>query len=413
MFPVLTRCDPNQFDSLKICNAMLIYISILFILNPFVGILMLAFHIYRNNQTFKWEQVRVLAIFISCYLALINTTKEMSGDFLTYSAIYYDALENDYISYILSAGKEPIYYTLSWIICRITSANYPIFVFIYTTINYIAIFEAIIIIAKNNESRSSDIIASMFFIAFFFQNFAMIGNLVRQCISQSFTLLFFSKLFYGYKKSWIYAIIALGFHTASLPIIGIGIIPFVRKRMNMKNILVLVITTTFVALCFTSLSGVLSNIPFVGYIFMRLNDDNLTGTEDWQTEVGISLQYYILILILAYMIYYTYNKRVELINNIKSFAIINIAAILTIALLFWNACANYYLLMRYQFYLYALIMITTIVFFSEFRNKYKSVIELSICILMPVYFFYYLQTGFFRYESVIEALTRPVVLYFL
>lgn len=392
---------------------MILFLSVAFLLNPFLAIVLLSIYILKNSSTFDWKHIRALCIFIACYLALINTTKEMRGDYYSYFLTYAEALNTNYLSYIFAAGKEPIYYSLSWIISRITNANYPIFVFIYTVINYFAIFEAIITIAKNSNSRGSDIVASVFFITFFFQNFAMIGNLVRQCISQSLTLLFFSKLFYGYKKSWIYAIIALGFHTASLPIIGIGIIPFVRKRMNMKNIFVLVITTTFVALCFTSLSGVLSNIPFVGYIFMRLNDENLTGTDDWQTEVGINLQYYVLILILAFMIYYTYHKKVELINNIKSFAIINIAAILTIALLFWNACANYYLVMRYQFYLYALIMVTTIVFFSEFRNKYKSVIELSICILMPVYFFYYLQNGFFHYESMLEALTRPVILYLL
>lgn len=392
---------------------MIFFLSFAFLLNPFLAIVLLSIYILKNSSTFEWKQVRALCIFIACYLALINTTKEMSGDYYSYYLNYAEALSTDYLSYILSAGKEPIYYSLSWLISRITNANYPIFVFIYTLINYLAIFEAIITIANNSKSRGSDIVASVFFVTFFFQNFAMIGNLVRQCISQSFTILFFSKFFYGYKKAWIYAVIALGIHSASLPIIGISIIPFVRKRMNVKNIVVLVITTLFIALCFASLSGLLSNIPFVGYIFMRLNDENLTGTDEWQTEVGISLQYYVLILILAYMIYYIYRKRVEIINNIKSFAIINISAILTVALLFWNACANYYLVMRYQFYLYALIMITTIVFFSEFRNKYKNVMEIIICILMPVYFFYYLQNGFYHYESVIEALTRPVLLYLL
>lgn len=392
---------------------MIVFLSFAFLLNPFLAIVLLSIYILKNSNTIEWKQVRALCIFIACYLALINTTKEMSGDYYSYYLNYAEALRTDYLSYILSAGKEPIYYSLSWLISRITNANYPIFVFIYTLINYLAIFEAIITIANNSKSRGCDIVASVFFVTFFFQNFAMIGNLVRQCISQSFTILFFSKLFYGYKKAWIYAVIALGIHSASLPIIGIGIIPFVRKRMNVKNIVVLVITTLFIALCFASLSGLLSNIPFVGYIFMRLNDENLTGTDEWQTEVGISLQYYVLILILAYMIYYIYRKRVEIINNIKSFAIINISAILTVALLFWNACANYYLVMRYQFYLYALIMITTIVFFSEFRNKYKNVMEIIICILMPVYFFYYLQNGFYHYESVIEALTRPVLLYLL
>ena len=111
-------------------------LSLIFLLNPIAGIASWIWVALRNIDRTSWTALRGLALLLSLYLGFVNTTKELYGDFLAYNEYYRDALNSSLLQYLLLYAKEPVYYTFSWVICRLTDANWPIYVTFFTTASY-------------------------------------------------------------------------------------------------------------------------------------------------------------------------------------------------------------------------------------------------------------------------------------
>ena len=125
---------------------MLIYI--LFIISPFVAVIAYTFVIYQERIVFR-SQIWNLAIILAIYLGLLNSTKELSGDFLNYSEYFYDVPRYNILSYVMGFGKEPLYYAYTWIAYYIFFGNWKLFVVSITAINYLLLSSCIINISKH------------------------------------------------------------------------------------------------------------------------------------------------------------------------------------------------------------------------------------------------------------------------
>lgn len=392
-------------------------LSLIFLLNPIAGIASWIWVALRNIDRTSWTALRGLALLLSLYLGFVNTTKELYGDFLAYNEYYRDALNSSLLQYLLLYAKEPIYYTFSWVICRLTDANWPIYVTFFTTASYMAIYEAVILIAKKTDCSKYHVITVLVFTAFFFQTFAMNGNMLRQSISQSFALLFLVYLYFNKRYKWVYAIISLGVHTASFPIIGLGVIPFIRRALTLKRLILLGTSIAIIALAFLSMSGILSKIMFIGYIFTRLdNTTQLTSTDSWQTEVGINAQFYILSVLLLGMIayiYYMYHRSSKNHTIMPEGVIgtINITLIIILFVLLCNFTEAFYLCMRYQFYVYTFQSALLLLFLRYCSFRHIHLIEFMVCILMFPYFSYYFSNGVFKYASLSDIIINSPIFY--
>lgn len=392
---------------------MVILIALIYYFSPLMGIVSLFWILYNSRGRITWGHIRTLGILISLFLGLINTTKELTGDFLAYKEIYESALDYSYIGYLIENKKEPIYFTFSWLFSRLTHANWAVFVTFFTTVSYAVLYEAIIVTAKNISASKKDVVTAIAFTALFFQTFAMNGNMVRQSISQSFALLFLVYLFYEKKKKWMLAVLSVGVHSASIPVIGMGVIPFIRERLSPKRILLLGLTIIVLAVLFMSLSGLFSKIIFVGYIFMRLNDTKqLTGTDSWQTDVGLNAQFYILTVLIIVQAIYIYIKKQQDTITKESFGIVNVVVILMVLLLILNFSQAYFLCMRYQFFIYTFQSVLLLIFLNKCSFKYKAACEGVLCIALVPYFCYYYSFGVFKYTDIINVITYPSLLYF-
>ena len=392
---------------------MVILIALIYYFSPLMGIVSLFWILYNSRGRITWGHIRTLGILISLFLGLINTTKELTGDFLAYKEIYESALDYSYIGYLIENKKEPIYFTFLWLFSRLTHANWAVFVTFFTTVSYAVLYEAIIVTAKNISASKKDVVTAIAFTALFFQTFAMNGNMVRQSISQSFALLFLVYLFYEKKKKWMLAVLSVGVHSASIPVIGMGVIPFIRERLSPKRILLLGLTIIVLAVLFMSLSGLFSKIIFVGYIFMRLNDTKqLTGTDSWQTDVGLNAQFYILTVLIIVQAIYIYIKKQQDTITKESFGIVNVVVILMVLLLILNFSQAYFLCMRYQFFIYTFQSVLLLIFLNKCSFKYKAACEGVLCIALVPYFCYYYSFGVFKYTDIINVITYPSLLYF-
>lgn len=395
-------------------------VYILFYFNPLVGIISLLWIMLRCVDRISWSSMRGLALMLSLFLGLINTTKEAYGDFLAYQEMYAEALNMSYIDYLMLYAKEPIYYTFSWVICHLTQANWPVFVTFFTTVSYMAMYEAVLIIAKRIGCSKLHVMAVLVFSAFFFQTFAMNGNMLRQSISQSFALLFLAYLYFTGRYRWLYAILSLGIHTASLPIIGLGIIPFIRRPLTPKRLILLCASVLVLAVLFMSMSGILSKVMFIGYIFVRLDaTSQLTGTDSWQTTVGFNAQFYILSFLQLAMIgyiYYTYYHRSELDGKQHPLGIIamtNIMLTLIILLFVCNFAEAYYLCVRYQFFVYTFQTALLLLFLHAIKGRAVYMAEQVVCLLMFPYFCFYYSNGTFKYAPLTDILITTPILYLI
>ena len=166
--------------------------------------------------------------------------------------------------------------------------SWNLFVISITTLNYLLLSYAILKIGMALKASISNVVVALFFMAFFFQEFASIGNMLRQGLAQSMTVVFLVRWYVVGKRSWWLALLALGVHTSCLPVLCIGPLPILRKRLLMRDVLRLSVLLVLVAGLFLLLGRFLVHLPFVGYIFERMgNHEQLLSVDSWQTEVGL------------------------------------------------------------------------------------------------------------------------------
>lgn len=387
--------------------------TILFLWCPVFGIL--AYAVFLGHQREVSDKaVWALAVMLSLYLGCLGTTKELLGDFLTYKQIFEDVPNKNLWSYILSFGKEPVYYGYTYLAYYLYMGNWSLFVFSLTTLNYLLLSYCILKTGTCLQTSSTNVIISLFFMAFFFQEFAAVGNMFRQGLAQSVTLVFLVRWYIERKRSWWIALCALGIHTSCLPVLGIGLLPVLQKRLGVHTFIQLGIIMFVLVLLFLSLGTWLSALPFVGYIFERIsNHEQLLSADAWQTEVGLQPSMIVLLALLGAMVIYLYRQEEEQSLAPGMYVFVNLNLILLLMMVVCNALGMYYLLMRYFFYLYAFQNILFLLFVHEQRFFRKTSVRWGFVSVMMVYFYYQFSHNIFSYIPVLEALVNPFPLYFI
>lgn len=387
--------------------------TMLFLWCPIFGILAYAVYL-GHHRGVSIKAIWALAVMLSLYLGCLGTTKELLGDFLTYKQIFDDVPNDDLWSYILSFGKEPVYYGYTYLAYYLYMGNWSLFVFSLTTLNYLLLSYCILRIGSYLQTSSTNLIISLFFMAFFFQEFAAIGNMLRQGLAQSITLAFLVRWYIDKKKSWWIALIALGVHTSCLPLLGIGVLPVLQKRLRFHTFIQLGILLLALAIIFLGMSSWLSTLPFVGYIFERVsNHEQLLAADAWQTEVGLQPSMIMLLALLGGMVIYLYRPKEEQRLPPAMYVFVNFNLILLLMMVVCNALGMYYLLMRYFFYLYAFQNTLFLLFVHEYRFFRKTLVRWGFVSVMMVYFYYQFSHNIFSYIPVLEALVNPFPLYFI
>lgn len=392
----------------------------IFSLNPLVGIFATAVYIWHKEKIQTSPFLYIFALFISIFLGLQNIGKEMAGDIVAYKDIFLSVPQyGTIIDYMLSFGKEPIYYGSNYIAYYLLGGNWSIFIFCITVLNYMLLSYTIIKIGEILQTEIRNIVVTLFVLLFFFQEFASCGHMIRQCLAQSIIAVFIVSWYIEGRKRWWIAILALGVHTSSLPIIGIGMIPALKERITIKRGFIIGSMITILVCTFYYFSSVLANVPFLSHIVERANQSSLMGTDTWQKQVGLDVAALILITIICIMIAYVYKKMDEqLLQNEKNvfdneimYPYINITMVIICAVIVWDMINAYYLVMRYFFYIYAFFFGIILLFLHYWNPKTKYVYtSMGISFLFLYYIHYYIN-GKFHYYPLIEMLFHPTFLY--
>lgn len=395
---------------------MILLFLLLFLLNPLVGIVSYAMYCWKKET--KSADLLILGLFMSSYLGLLNTTKEMAGDIIAYKDYFFSVPNfKNILTFLLSFGKEPLYYGYTYVSYYIFGGSWKLFIFSITVINYMLLSYGIVTTAKVIKADARNTITTLFFMFLFFQEFASSGHMIRQCLAQSIVIVFFVLWFIKGKKSWWIALAALATHTSSLPVLAVGLIPIIKKRLSLKQALWLVGCIILFAGLFYYLSPMLQNIPYFGYAVGRFNNLNL-GADGWQEQIGLTGAMQVLLGVNVFLIGYIYKviyKAKEDVDSTVQHIIpyVNISAILTIFVIVCNMIGAYYLLMRYFFYLYAFQNVLLLLTLHHSKARLKYIFQVQSVVLLFVYFGYYLSNGFYSYLPISDALLYPVPIYFM
>ena len=383
--------------------------TLLYIYCPLFGILTYSVWMTRREEV-SVGKVWGLAVMLSLYLGCLGATKELLGDFLTYSQYFSEVPRYSLVSYLLSFGKEPLYYGFTWVSYYLFMGNWKLFVIVLTSLNYLLLSYAIIQVGTYLRTSANKVVVALFFMAFFFQEFAAIGNMLRQGLAQSITLVFLVRWYVEGKRSWWIALCALGVHTSCLPVLGVGLLPMLRHRLSWGTLVKLTISLMVLAWVFFRLSDYLSYLPFIGYVFERATaSEQLLAADAWQTEVGLQPSMIALLLLLGAMIVALYRRE----DATSLYIFVNLNLMLLLLMVVCNALGMYYLLMRYFFYLYAFQNVLFLLYLHGSTFWQGSVPRWMLMGTLVVYFFYELSHGIFSYLPVVEALVNPLPIYII
>ena len=382
------------------------FIFLLFIISPFWAIIIYTIWIWNTDEQFS-HKIWTLAILLSLYVSILGSTKELAGDFLGYHDAFCSVQNFGFTEFLLSYGKEPLFRAYMFVAYYIFGGHWKLFVFSFTFINYILLSYAIIQIAKKINANIKIPILALYFMVFFFQELAASGNAVRQCLAQSFSVVFFVSLYINNKAKWWVALCAVCTHTSCLPLLGLGLIPAINKRFSFKSVLKLLIPLLLLITVFYSVANLFKNVPFVDYIFRRASDsEQLLGQDSWQVVMGLSNEMIILLMILSYMvfvIYQTMKKR----DTDKVISMVNLNIILILFLIICNAIGANYLLMRYTFYLFAFQNVLLIIYINKSKIMHNEIAKFAFMVAMVLYFFYNLTHNIFSYAPLVEVIFYP------
>lgn len=383
------------------------FIFLLFIISPFFATIGYTLWIW-NSKTETSQKIWAQAVLLSLYVAILGSTKVLDGDFLEYQDYFYNVPKTAFMDFVLSFGKDPLYYAFTYVSYYLFLGNWNLFVISFTFINYILLSYAIIQIAQKVNANTKITIMALYFMAFFFQELAASGNLVRQCLAQSLTVVFLVCLHINKKNKWWIALCALCTHISCLPILGIGIIPTIRKRSSFKNITKVLIVLLIFVCAFYAVGNKLSNIPYLQYIYERAsNSEQLAGQDSWQINVGLTTAMKVLLLLLSFMAIMIYHsKKRQDIDKVIS--MVNLNVILIIFLVISNTIGAYYLLMRYFFFVYAFQNTLVIIYLNKSRLMNNELMKVSFIVIMMLYFFYNYTHNIFSYTSIGEAIFSPL-----
>lgn len=387
---------------------MLVYI--LFILSPFAVTIGYSLYIW-NSKTFSTKRLWIFASLLSLYLGLLNTTKEMISDIVAYKEYFTSVPQySDIISYLLEFGKEPIYYGYTYISYYLFFGSWNLFIISLTIISYALISYSIITISKALKANIKTTITALFFMAFFFLEFAATSQAVRQAIAEAVLIAFFTNYYILNKKSWWIAICAVAIHSTVIVPLLIGLIPMTKDRLNIKRIILFIIFTVVITYLLFAFSNLFSGIPFLGYLSERSLDESLL--ESRQGENFFNLAVISLCLLVTFVIISLYYKMYLLNKKIIGLGFINLILFLLVFIISAFCIDAVYISQRYMYYLYAFIGIIALLYLHYYKFTQNNLFRFLAIISVIIYFFYSLENTFIKFIPAIDAIVYPAPVYF-
>jgi len=287
-------------------NSLLIVAFIIYLINPLLGIFLLAISLSLSNGGRKPNTI-YLYLAISIFFALLNTTRTPESDLLRYKIDFENASNVSIGQYLSGVQKEIIYYIFTFILNRLLLSNFSAYIIVVTMLQYMLKFMALEkIIGKDNKVF---LVFGSLLILLDGNSFFGSIHLLRQYTACSIFMYFFAERFVNHKTLWILIPIAVLIHSSSGVLFILAFIPGLQNRINPRLMItitvLLIVLLTFGDRIIAILDYATRAVSWLNYPFERIAS---MGELDygWYTGTGlVGIRKNILILtILPIIIYY-------------------------------------------------------------------------------------------------------------
>ena len=289
-------------------NYLLLVSFIIYLINPLLGIFLLAISLSLANGGRKTKTI-YLYLAISIFFALLNTTRTPESDLLNYKIDFESASNVSLRQYISGAQREIIYYIFTFILNRLLLSNFSFYIIVVTMLQYMLRFLTLEKIMSKNNRRY--LVFGSLLILLDATSFFVSVHLLRQLTACSIFMYFFVERFVNHKTLWILIPIAVLIHTSSGVLFIISLIPGLQNRINPRLMItifaLIIIILTFGDRIVAMLDYATQAISWLNYPFERILR---MGELDygWYTGTGIIgirksiLRYTILPIIIYYFL---------------------------------------------------------------------------------------------------------------
>jgi hypothetical protein len=227
-------------------------LSVLILISPLVGMLVLLLFIY-----FK---VTVISNYTQCFFiasiaSSLNLLKLNEGDLIAYINYYKDLEDIDLTYFLISYGKEPVFYIISFLIGIFSTFNEEIFKYLISFIIFTFILVGLSNFFKKSEVNNNYIFFILFFIAFNPVLFNNSLHLLRQTLALGFILLMLGTS--NNKLKILFIILSIFSHVSSIIVIA----PFFSKKYKFLFLVFIIMSLVFLRIYGDFLFKISTNLP--------------------------------------------------------------------------------------------------------------------------------------------------------
>ena len=321
-------------------NIWILFFILLYLINPFVGMVILCLLKIVNNHKDKISDT-LLFLFITIYACLIQSTRiwniHQPSDWYGggYWGIFDEISKHSFYEFILSTEREPMWRLLNYIGYYITDGNYYIFINSITIITIFITCYSIFIYWRKTKADIFTLIASLFLFIFFREYWGILNNLTRQFFSISLISYVYVAKVTNNKIKWWLLISAGLIHTMSFIFIAFLFIKPLYSIIRKKQFLLvgfIFIGISFVISNISIFKNIFAGIDFILYGMNRLENASNPMDQNFLDSTAVCLTAAIIILICIIMNYYSkYNKTNVFYTNVLMITMLICASIISLA----------------------------------------------------------------------------------
>lgn len=397
---VLREVKPN--------TGIFLYI-VIFLINPFLGIMGTAWRIIKNRKYFSWSIMLILMI--AFYMAAINTTKIPVGDEEIYILNFKSVPNNGFwgtlsISSIDGSPKEVLYGVFIYSLYYLLFGNETLFIFVTSFLIYYLFLLSICKFSKEYKTPLYITISGILVITFFTQYFNLTAHLIRQFLATSFFFYGLSFRKKNQRKSILLTLLSFGVHSTMAVLIVISLIPNINSFLSYKKLFLCIIGAFTITTFLPIIAGTMLESLFsgdsgtLGYGLARAAGSE--GLKDAGEPNALIINLFTIPLLLLSL------WGIKIQTKIVAPLILNMCLIMCLFVL----SLSFSPLLQYRFF-YILFYFLPFVLFIPFHKNLSLSKSLSfiVCLFLIIRFYLTYDT-IWDYVPIYGALLYPLPFYF-
>lgn len=376
---------------------------LIYMLNPFVGILLTTFVCLRAEQRPK-GLVFLLLVLLAFWLGAVNMTKVPSSDMVGYLRHFHDVPERGFIDNVFryektaEFGHEWVYGLVNYLGYYLSFGKASLYVFYLTVAFYLLTFSFIYGLYDGAGCPTYMLLGSTILVAFLPQVFGFTVHLVRQMLATAILLYAIRYRMQTGRNNWLLLIAATLIHTMMGVLAFLSVLPFLYRRLKLWQLLSLVGVLVVFVLANVFISRIFADSSSSTLVYASRRFGAKASMEGANT---VQKYYFTLVFFLIYAkTYFTLRGREQ--HPVWGF--MNIA--LCFAVFIVAFASNPFIQFRFTIVFYVLFaMAFLLLFWGWAQLEYWTALLTGIA--MMVYFFVHYNSMGWDYIGCDKLLTYP------